>query len=52
MDTSPVRFGMVATLTGYAFETIPNKPIIAGKTCGPDVIVKHGTLGELAAGRR
>lgn len=41
-----------ATLTGYAFETIPNKPIIIGKTHGPDVIVKHATLGELAAGRR
>lgn len=24
-----------ATLTGYAYETIPNKPIIAGKTKGP-----------------
>ncbi len=24
-----------ATLTGYAYETIPNKPIIAGKTSGP-----------------
>jgi hypothetical protein len=25
-----------ARLTGYAYETIPNKPIIAGKTEGPD----------------
>jgi hypothetical protein len=25
-----------ATLTGYAYETIPNKPIITGKTKGPD----------------
>jgi hypothetical protein len=25
-----------ATLTGYAYETIPDKPIIAGKTKGPD----------------
>jgi hypothetical protein len=25
-----------ATLTGYAYETIPNKSIIAGKTKGPD----------------
>lgn len=39
-----------ATLTGYAFETIPNKPIIVGKTHGPDVIVRRGTLGALAAG--
>jgi hypothetical protein len=27
---------VTATLTGYAYETIPNKPIIAGKTKGPD----------------
>ena len=44
----PVR----ALLTGYAYESIPNKPIITGKTHGPDVIVKHATLGELAAGRK
>jgi hypothetical protein len=25
-----------ATLTGYAYETIPNKPIITGRTKGPD----------------
>jgi len=34
-----------ATLTGYAYETIPNKPIIAGKTKGP------ATLERLALGR-
>lgn len=28
--------GFRATLTGYAYETIPNKPIIAGKTKGTD----------------
>ena len=40
-----------ALLTGYAYETIPNKPIVAGKTKGPDVItVKPGSLGALAAG--
>jgi hypothetical protein len=33
-------------LTGYAYETIPNKPIIAGKTHGED----DGTLGRLAQG--
>jgi hypothetical protein len=43
---------LVATITGYAYETIPNKPIVAGRTHGPDVIVRHGTLGELAAGRK
>ncbi len=39
-------------LTGYAYETVPNKPIIAGKITGPDVItVQPETLGELARGR-
>jgi len=42
---------ITAVLTGYAYETIPNKPIIAGKTKGPDVItVEPGSLGALAAG--
>jgi hypothetical protein len=42
----------VAVLTGYAYETIPNKPIIAGKTKGPDVItmVDPASLGRLAQG--
>jgi hypothetical protein len=31
----------VVTLTGYAYETIPNRPIIAGKTKGP------GKLGSV-----
>ena len=40
-----------AILTGYAYETIPNKPIIAGKTKGPDVItLEPGSLGRLARG--
>ena len=40
-----------ATLTGYAYETIPNKPIITGKTKGPDVVtVDPATLGRLAQG--
>jgi hypothetical protein len=42
---------ITGTLTGYAYETIPNKPIITGKTKGPDVItVQPGSLGALAAG--
>jgi len=42
---------IVGTLTGYAYETIPNKPIITGKTKGPDVIAaKSGSLGRLAQG--
>ena len=40
-----------ATLTGYAYESIANKPIIAGKTKGPDVItLQSGSLGHLARG--
>jgi hypothetical protein len=53
-----------ATLTGYAYETIPNQAIIAGKTKGPDEVVveqaspvpsaaptpKLATLGLLAMG--
>jgi hypothetical protein len=37
---------ITATLTGYAYETIPNKPIIAGRTHGKD----DATLGRLAQG--
>jgi hypothetical protein len=41
------------TLTGYAYETIPDKPIIAGQITGPDVItVQPETLGGLALGRK
>lgn len=41
------------TLTGYAYETVPNKPIIAGQITGPEVItVQPETLGELARGRK
>jgi hypothetical protein len=29
---------VTGTLTGYAYETVPNKPIIAGRTTGLDVI--------------
>jgi len=46
-----------ATMTGYAYETIANKPIIAGKTKGPDMITVQpdtttGTLGQLAQGKK
>lgn len=42
---------ITATLTGYAYETISNKPIIASKTKGKDVMtVQRGGLGQLAAG--
>ena len=40
-----------ALLTGYAYETVPNKPIIAGKTKGPDVTkIQPASLGHLARG--
>jgi hypothetical protein len=39
-----------ATLTGYAYETIPGKGIVAGKTNGSDVVVAPATLGHLASG--
>ncbi len=52
---------ITATLTGYAYETIPNKPIGAGVTKGPDadqpapaslqpVSPKPPSLGALALG--
>jgi hypothetical protein len=43
--------GILAILTGYAYETEPNTPIITGKTKGPDVItLDPATLGHMAAG--
>jgi hypothetical protein len=57
--------GIHATLTGYAYETVPNKPIIAGKTKGLDDVsnveqpdpgvlhapaLKPASLGLLAIG--
>jgi hypothetical protein len=44
---------ITATLTGYAYETIPDKGIIAGKTKGPESSVEHpATLGRLALGKK
>jgi hypothetical protein len=40
-----------AVLTGYAYETVPNKPIVTGKRRGPDVVPDDAaTLGHLALG--
>ncbi len=51
VSCDPQRGEVSALLTGYAYETIPNKPIITGKTKGPDVItVQPGSLGRLAQG--
>jgi len=47
----PPHSAITAVLTGYAYETIPNRPILAGKTKGPDVTtVSPASLGHLAAG--
>jgi len=51
------QYKVIGTLTGYAYETVPKKPIVAGKTKGDDVIVmpayrQPATLGHLALGRR
>ena|SRR5579864_1100852 len=46
-------YSVAATLTGYAYETVPNKPIIAGHTKGRDEAAPEaGTLGALARGAR
>ncbi len=46
-----VPFVRSAVLTGYAYETIAHKPVITGKTKGPDVVtLDSATLGQLAVG--
>ncbi len=51
LTTSCADYQCKATLTGYAYETVANKPIITGKTKGPDVItVQPPALGHLAQG--
>jgi hypothetical protein len=41
------------TLTGYAYETVPDEPIVAGQMAGADVItMQPETLGGLALGRK
>jgi hypothetical protein len=44
LDVTCKASGVFGTLTGYAYETIPNKPIVAGK------IQEGASLGALAAG--
>jgi len=51
--TTKHPFTVTGTLTGYAYETIPNKPIIAGKTHdGNEAAPETGTLGALARGAK
>jgi hypothetical protein len=49
--SGPPRYHIAATLTGYAYETVPNRLIVAGKTKGRDVItIQPASLGHLARG--
>jgi hypothetical protein len=51
LNVQVTKTAIAATLTGYAYETIPNKPIIAGSTAGADVVMAQpGSLGHLARG--
>jgi len=46
LSVSVQKLNITAKLTGYAYETIPGKPIIAGREHGKD----EATLGRLAQG--
>jgi hypothetical protein len=51
LTVTTTKHDFKATLTGYAYETVPGKGIIAGKTMGPDdTTVAPTSLGHLAAG--
>jgi hypothetical protein len=62
LNVSVQNLSVIATLTGYAYETIPGKATIAGKTKGPDddgqpapaslktPPLRPATLGRLALG--
>jgi hypothetical protein len=41
--------GIVGTLTGYAYETVPNKRIVAGQTSGTDAAEVEGNTRRAAA---
>jgi hypothetical protein len=47
---NPLKFKVV--LTGYAYETVPNQPIVTGKTSGTDTPSAPGSLGHLAIGAK
>jgi len=48
LNVQVANLSITATLTGYAYETVPNKPIIAGREHGADP--ELGSLGRLARG--
>ncbi|MGD0989529.1 MAG: hypothetical protein ABR874_17090 [Candidatus Sulfotelmatobacter sp.] len=46
----PLKGKVQAILTGYAYETVANAPIMAGDTSGTEEAARPATLGQLAAG--
>jgi hypothetical protein len=46
----PPAHPISAIVTGYAYETVANRPIVAGETKGLEVSGDPGTLGNLARG--
>jgi len=49
LNVSCKELHVFASLTGYAYETIPNKPIIAGQTKGTDQKSSAGPDANLTA---
>jgi len=59
LNVSCANATVTATLTGYAYETVANRPILTGKESGPDespnsipTATLSGTLGRLARGAK
>jgi hypothetical protein len=52
VEVSKKPFAVTATVTGFAYETIANKGIVAGQTSGTDVVgaAEPPVLGRLAQG--
>jgi hypothetical protein len=50
LNVKVLNENVTATLTGYAYETTPNKQIIAGKTKGPGSALSLGRLAQGASG--
>jgi hypothetical protein len=48
ISCNPKNRRITAVLTGYAYETIPNKPIVTGKTKGPDDVSNNKQLSPAA----
>jgi hypothetical protein len=48
--TTSKHFELNAVITGYAYETVANKPIITGKTKSDNAVMEPASLGHLARG--